>query len=248
MTLNNLLDRVENFDSLKQLEQVKLIAYFYSVVNNKEQFSSSEIKDCFHHENLKVPTNVPQCFINLAQGKSPTFLKKGVFYTFHRTAKKELDELYNINKHVKQTSNALRNLLSKLTSDEQKAFLEEAVSCFEISCYRASIVMTWLLTIDVIYERVISKYLSQFNAAIQSHGKYKKIVIGKKEDFSDIKESDFIELLRVGKIISGDIRKILTEKLDFRNTAAHPNTIIIKESKAISFIEDLVENVILKIQ
>ncbi|WP_428329328.1 hypothetical protein [Mucilaginibacter sp.] len=248
MNIGDFVDKVSDFDSLRQLEQVRLLAFFYSVVNDKNEFSSTEIKECFNQENLKTPTNVPQCFVNLAQGKNPTFLKKGNFYTFHRTVKKELDETYLINKHTKHTSATLRGLLPKLTSKEQKIFLEEAVSCFEINCYRASIVLTWLLTMDCIYELILNKYLSQFNSAIQSHGKYKKTIIVNKDDFTDIKEADFIELLRVGKIFTNDIRKILDEKLGFRNTAAHPNTIIIKETKAISFTEDLIDNVILKIQ
>ena len=96
--------------------------------------------------------------------------------------------------------------------------------------------MSWLLAIDTIYEFVLKNKLTEFNNAIQTHGKYKKIIITNKDNFSDIKESDFIELLRVAKIISNDTRKILDEKLAFRNTCAHPNTVIIKESKAISFI------------
>jgi len=248
MSIGNFIDKVNNFDTLSQIEQIKLVSYFYCVVNETSDFTPSIIRNCFIDENLKVPTNVAQYFPNLTGGKSPFFVKKGVNYSFHRSSKKEFDEIFLKKKHTQQTSATLRGLLPKLTSNQQVAFLEEAVSCFEIECYRASIIMTWLLTMDAIYEMVLNKYLPDFNAAIQSHGKYKKIVVTQKEDFSDIKESDFIELLRVGRIFSGDIRKILVEKLDFRNTAAHPNTIIIKETKAISFIEDLVENVVFKIQ
>jgi hypothetical protein len=124
--------------------------------------------------------------------------------------------------------------------------LEEAISCFEIKSFRAAVIMTWLLTMDTIYEYVLSRKLSEFNNAIQLQGKYKKIIVKVKDNFSDIKESDFIELLRVAKIISNDTRKILDEKLDFRNTCAHPNSVIIRESKAISFLEDVIENIVLK--
>ncbi len=247
MSISDFIDKVDDFDSLSQIEQVKLVSYFYCIVNEKTDFTSSQIRGCFVSEDLKVP-NVAQYFPKLITGKNPTFVKKGVNYTFHRTAKKELDEIFLGGKHTQQTSITLRTLLPKLTSDEQRLFLEEAVICFEIGCYRASIIMTWLLTIDALYELIINSHLAVFNTAIQVHGKYKKIGIIKKEDFSEIKESDFIELLRVSKIISNDIRKILDEKLGFRNTAAHPNTIVIKEQKAISFIDDLIENVVLKIQ
>jgi len=247
MLINDFINQVDNYDSLTQLEQVKLMAFFYCISKNKGDFTSSEIKNCFNEENLKVPTNVPQCFTKLTEGKFPILIKKGNTYSFHRTVKKELESLFLDNPHRINTSTTLRNLLPLLTSKEQKMFLEEAVICFELGCYRASIIMTWLLTIDAIYEMILKKHLLEFNGAIQSHGKYKKLTFSKKEDFTDIKETDFIELLRTGKIFTNDIRKLLVEKLGFRNTAAHPNTIIIKETKAISFIEDLVENVILKI-
>jgi len=247
MMVNEFIDKVDGFDLLKQIEQVKLLAYFYTITHGKNDFSPSEIRDCFILENLKTPTNVAQYFPKLTEGKNPIFVKKGNNYSFHRSSKKELDELFLVNKHSQQTSTTLRNLLPKLTSKEQISFLDEAVSCFEIKCYRASIIMTWLLTIDAIYEMILTRYLAEFNTAIQANGQYKKVIITKKEDFNDLKEADFITLLRVGKIFSGDIRKILLEKLDFRNTAAHPNTIVIKETKAISFIEDLIENVITKI-
>jgi len=248
MTIGSLIDKVEGFDSLIQIEQVKLMAYFYTIVKAKSDFNPSEIRDTFVRENLKAPANVAQYFPKLAEGRNPIFVKKGNIYSFHRSSKKHLDEIYFANTHTQNTSATLRNLLPKLTSEEQKQFLEEAVTCFEVVCYRASIVMTWLLTMDAIYELVLIKYLSVFNAAIQSNGKYKKIIVTIKDDFTEIKEADFIELLRVGKIFTNDIRKILDEKLGFRNTAAHPNTVIIKETKAISFIEDLIENVVLKIQ
>lgn len=106
--------------------------------------------------------------------------------------------------------------------------------------------MSWLLTIDTIYEFVIKTKLIEFNIAVQSHGKYKKIIFSSKDQFSDVKETDFIELLRVSGIITNDTRKILVEKLDFRNTCAHPNSVTIKETKAIAFIEDIIDNVVIK--
>jgi hypothetical protein len=43
------------------------------------------------------------------------------------------------------------------------------------------------------------------------------------------------------------MKKILDEKLDFRNTCAHPNDIIVGDAKLVSFVEDLVHNVILRL-
>lgn len=245
---SDFIDLVEDFDNLSQIEQVKYVSYFYTVLTGKEEFTSTIIGDVFTKEKLYRPPNVTDCLNKLANRRPLILLKKGNLYSFQRTQKRAFDDIYLSKKHVREISETMRGLLSKVNSIAQKSFLEEAISCFEIKCYRSSIVMTWLLTMDTLYEFTLNNSLNAFNSAIQSHGKYKKIVVTKKDDFADIKESDFIELLRVAKIISNDVRKILDEKLNFRNTAAHPNTIVIKESKAISFIEDLTENILIKFQ
>ena len=246
MTVSELLDRAGDFSQLSQKEQVKLVSYFFCVEHKIDSFIPSQIRECFEAENLRLPSNIHNEFKKLTDAKPPIFIKKGNGYTFERNTKKELDLLFLNNPHKQIVSSSLRDLISKIKSKEQQIFLEEAISCFEIKSYRAAILMTWLLTVDTLYEHIVNSRLADFNNAVQAHGKYKKISFSKKEQFSDIKESDFIELLRVAKVITGDTRKILDEKLDFRNTCAHPNSVIIKESKAISFIEDLIENIILK--
>jgi hypothetical protein len=67
-----------------------------------------------------------------------------------------------------------------------------------------------------------------------------------KDDFGDIPEGKLIEFCRSAKIISNDVRKILDTKLGIRNTCAHPSGVQILEAKAVDFIDDLVNNVILK--
>ena len=46
--------------------------------------------------------------------------------------------------------------------------------------------------------------------------------------------------------ISKDVRKILDTSLGVRNSCAHPSGITVKNTKVISFVEDLVDNVVLK--
>jgi hypothetical protein len=103
--------------------------------------------------------------------------------------------------------------------------------------------MTWLLVIDNLFEYILEKKLSEFNKALSSQN-LKIKAISQKDDFGELKETKFIELCRSANIISNDVRKILDEKLGIRNTCAHPNSIIVAESKATSFIEDLVDNVL----
>lgn len=249
MTVHQLIDKTDNFYSLPQKEQIKLMAFFYCLENSKEYFESKDIKDEFLKHNLKIPSGITSLVPQLTRTKPVIFLKTKMGYCFHRNVKKELEKIYCDDIHEIEVTIKLRDLLKTVTSKEQNLFLEEAIKCFEIKVYRASIIMTWLLTMDVLYEMILEpSNLIKFNDAIQTHGKYKKITVTKKDDFGDIKESDLFELLRVGKLISNDIRKILDEKLGIRNSCAHPNTIIMEDYKAISFIQDLIINVISKYQ
>lgn len=90
--------------------------------------------------------------------------------------------------------------------------------------------------------------LADFNTALNKNPKFSNKSISKKEDFSQLQESEFITTLVSASVITKDQRKILDEKLGTRNTAAHPNTIEIRESKVTGVIEDLVPNIISKFQ
>lgn len=248
MTFEDLIDSVDGFDDLTQREQVRLVSFFYVTVSKASVFQTSDIKKCFEDNNLSIPANVSHDLLQLTKSKPPILVKKGKLFAFHRSEQQNLEKEFFGAKHKVKISKSLRDLSLKIKSKEQRTFLDEAIKCFEVQAYRASILMTWLLTMDVIYEYVLNKKLVEFNSAVQVHGKYKKITFSKKDDFSEVKESDFIGILRTGKIISNDIRKILLEKLDFRNTCAHPNSITIKETKAIAVIDDLIENVVFKFQ
>ncbi|MES2566224.1 MAG: hypothetical protein V4565_05125 [Bacteroidota bacterium] len=243
------IESIENFDSSSQLEQVKYISYFYCIINGVEEITATVVGDVFDTENLSRPGNVSDCLSKLSNKNPPVLIKKGNIYRFHRTIKKELDSIYLDKKHIQETSKALRELLLKVISPQQKSFLEEAIVCYEVKAYRASIVMTWLLTIDVLFEHVINYKISDFNEAMAKNSGYKNVTISGKESFTHLKsENDFITLLKSASIITGDQKKILEEKLGIRNTSAHPNSIEVKESKATNFIEDLIANVVSKFQ
>ncbi|WP_218927837.1 hypothetical protein [Pseudomonas sp. ICMP 561] len=147
-----------------------------------------------------------------------------------------------------ETSLLLRNLLPEMEDLAEKTFLQEAIDCYEIGARRSAIVMVWILVIHHMNNFVLSSELAAFNAVLATNND-KRIrikAIAKIDDFTEIPEGKFIEILRVAGIISNDVRKILDVKLGIRNSSAHPSAINISEVKATDFIIDLVENVIRK--
>lgn len=142
---------------------------------------------------------------------------------------------------------ALRTLVGKVSGDAEQRFLAEAVACVEVKARRAAVVMVWAMTVDHLERYVLEHKLVEFNDAWATRADNRGRSIARQDDFLELRdENTFIQILRSGTIITNDVRKILEEKLGFRNTCAHPNDMVIPESKVFAAVEDLVYNVILK--
>jgi len=142
---------------------------------------------------------------------------------------------------------ALAALVGKVSGDAEQRFLAEAIACSEVKARRAAVVMVWLMTVDHLERFVLTLKLAEFNAAWARRPDYRGRTIATQDDFLELRdESAFIEILRSAGIITKDVKRILDEKLGFRNTCAHPNDIVVPESKVLAAIEDLVYNVVLK--
>jgi hypothetical protein len=194
---------------------------------------------------------------SLAKGKTAPLLpsgKKGRFSLSIYGLREAEDALANettspqtLSAFLETALPYLQRLVAKVTDENRKKFLAEAIACLGVQAKRATIIMTWLIALDHLYDYIIKHKLSDFNAALKKRrDKLSTLTIVSKDDFAEMKEAVFIEVARSAGIISNDVRKILDEKLGVRNTFAHPSAIEIHETKVINFIEDLVDNVISK--
>jgi hypothetical protein len=218
------------------------MSFFYTKVSGGLEFTAKNILESFQLCHLKTPTNISSRLSELC--KKGKIIKQSDSYVFLRDIYKILEKEFSNSAPRKEVSNQLRTLLPKISNKMQNGFLEEVISCYEIKSYRAVIVMTWLLTIDHLYNFVFNNKLVDFNNAL-TNTNHKPSKVTTINDLSEYKESIFIEICRSSHILTNDQRKLLIEKLDIRNSCAHPNNIIIREAKATSYIEDLIENIIL---
>jgi hypothetical protein len=142
---------------------------------------------------------------------------------------------------------SLEKLVGRLSDTAERRFLAEALACVQVGAKRAAVVMVWLLAVDHLQRYVLAHRLTEFNQALAKRTDHKGLQISTIDDFTEIRnEHSLIEVLRAAHVITNDVRKILDEKLGFRNSCAHPADIEIPDAKVASSIEDLVENVVLK--
>jgi hypothetical protein len=112
--------------------------------------------------------------------------------------------------------------------------------------------MCWNLAYDHLIGYVLASHLPAFNARLPIRcpplAKRGITAVATRDDFSEIKEAEVIDICRSSNIITADVYKILDTKLGRRNSAAHPNTIKFLQPQADDFISDLVNNVVLSLK
>ena len=181
-----------------------------------------------------------------ASNKSGRYIKSKTGYRLERSILDDIkQEVKNEPKKV-QVSQQLTDLVLKIKDSQEKAFLVEALNCYRVEAYRATIILVWILAIDHLQKYIFGQKLNDFNAALAKNPDKKVQKIVNYDDFSDLSEGRFVELTRSANIISNDVRKILDEKLGIRNSAAHPSGIVFTGHKTTEFGLDIINNILLK--
>lgn len=245
--LKSFVDGLPEQDKLGPAQLVDWFMFFVTEVLGEPEATSAYLEQCFRDCDLPVFGRLRPHLSEGLKGSAPRYVKTERGYRLSRSQMQKLRAMIGENRNV-TVSLELRKLHQRLSDASQKTFLQEVVTCFEGDAFRASIVMAWSLAVHVLQKHILDSHLDVFNAAIakRTERNLAGFQIRVFDDFSDLKESTFIELARSSGVISNDVRKILDAKLGLRNTCAHPSSVVVAKSKALEAIEDLMENVVLK--
>ena len=136
----------------------------------------------------------------------------------------------------------LRTELAKIANKDTRAFIEEAIKCYEAHLYRSAIVMSWLAAIDVVQRHIITNHLSTFNAeAKRVDVKWKAARTA--DDIGRMRETDLLDRLVSIAVIGKNVKAELKACLDRRNGCGHPNSLKIGANTVTHHIEVLLLNV-----
>lgn len=141
-----------------------------------------------------------------------------------------------------QVATDLRAELPNIGNADTRAFVEEAIKCYEAELYRSAIVMSWLAAVDVLHDHVHGKHLKAFNAeAKRVAGKWKDAKTT--DDLGRMTESDFLDRIAALSLIGKNVKKELKDCLDRRNGCGHPNSLKVGGNTVAHHIEILILNV-----
>ena len=242
------LRRVPDSGNRSKGELIDQFVYYLTVEKGEPSVSASQVNACFRAASICPHSNTGQYLSRQSKSKEAKFTRIGHRYRLERSRKLELDGILGTDSVVRETSTTLRDLLALLRTETEREFLKETIDCYEVRAYRAAIVMGWSLAVDHLYAFILANRLSRFNSQLArvKDRRLKGLSINDRDDFTEIPESRFIELCRSAGVISADVRKILDDKLGIRNSCAHPSGIKISQFKATEFLNDLIQNVVIK--
>jgi len=141
---------------------------------------------------------------------------------------------------------SLRLLIPKLPNEEAKAFVGEAISCYEAKCYRAAVVLSWVGAMAVLHNHVIVNHLAVFNAEALARDldwKPAKVV----DDLGLMKEEKFLDILVKISVLGKNVKELLKNNcLVLRNACGHPNSVQPGENMVTAHLEILINHVFTK--
>jgi hypothetical protein len=148
----------------------------------------------------------------------------------------------NIAASAAQVRHDLRAELTNIENSDTRAFVEEAIKCFESELFRSAVVMSWLAAISVLYNHVQTYRLDEFNnEASKVDAKWKPAKTT--DDLGRMKESDFLDRITAISIIGKNVRQQLGSCLTLRNSCGHPNSLKLGANTVAHHIEILLLNV-----
>lgn len=249
MTLEEYVESIPNFDKLNHTDKVLAFAWYLAEYKSKDQFTASDIKLLFEEASVRLPSSIPPFLTSLHTRKPPALLKTNNRWKIERQTLSALKNKYSHRASTIAVHDLLRSMPRKINIDVERAYLEESIVCFKHGAFRASVVMTWNLAFDHVCQYILKQKRDEFNTQlIKSFPKSKPSSISTRDDLTTLKESEVLQVAKSSNIISGNVYKVLKEKLDRRNIAAHPSGIKITQLTAEEYITDLIENVVLKIK
>ncbi len=144
-----------------------------------------------------------------------------------------------------QVASELREALSKISDQNTRSFVEEAIKCYEAELHRSAVVMSWLAAVHVLQTFVVENHLPEFNVeATRVNAKWKSAKTA--DDLGRMKESEFLDRLAAISVLGKNVKDQLQNCLEMRNAAGHPNSLEFGAPSVVHHIDVLIRNVFKK--
>jgi hypothetical protein len=132
----------------------------------------------------------------------------------------------------------LTALVSEVSNDDVRNYLEEALKCLQVDALRACVVFVWTAAVRTIQAEVMAKGSAPVTTAVQRHDP-KARAITKIDDFAYVKDSVLLLAATDLGLLDKNEKDTLTDALNLRNRCGHPSKYRPGVKKVSAFVEDI---------
>lgn len=134
----------------------------------------------------------------------------------------------------------LEYILTKVTDQEERDYLNEGIKCFKANALRAGVIFLWSASVYKIQKMCLTQSLGFINTELKNiYQKAKEIKVI--DDFGYVKDEYLLELACRLKLIDKTSKEELKNTcLSLRNKCGHPGKYKPKGQKIKAFIEDII--------
>jgi hypothetical protein len=240
-------------EPLGHAERILLFGWWLHAHGGKPTFMPLDVTKCYDALNLSVPPGSLGPYFATLSKKGGALLKNTQGYRLENSARGAQEKKYGQAKTTVAITSLLAGLPAQLPTLAERTYLDEALICYRNGAGRAAIVMTWNLAYAHMCDHIVKNKLAEFNTWWQTHytGDHKKGAreIKTVDDFAgeELGENKVLKIALDCSAIVKNVYNVLEPALKRRNAAAHPNNVVLTPLQTEAFIEDLVNNAILKI-
>ena len=242
--LRNFIKNFTYFHKRYLIEKIMIFGYYLQKKEDYDCFSVEDITECFSATSSPKPKNFNDLFIKLEAVDK--IIKDNDCWKLSGLEEENIEQNELGGLPLVTIKEELKKLLKKLPESQQN-FVNEILGCLQVQAWRGAIVLTWILTMEHLQKIVLIDFLEKFNEILSETKLYKDLTVSKIEGFEEIKDNDFLRTIRTCGMVSGSQYSILETRLKERNRYAHPTNLEITDTIAMAFIEDLVNNILLKL-
>jgi hypothetical protein len=246
--LKALIAGIDGLAAWTHADRIRLFAWVQHSLRKKDRFGTADVNWCYEALDYNK-TNVSQYLSDMEQRKELLRDLRG-FY-LEGSLRAQYDARYGEHEITLSIRQQVKDLVNNVPDIAERDFMKEAEICLRHDAGRATIIMVWNVAFYHLCQFILKHHLARFNTGYQTYYNKKwqdaKVkAIKTYDDFGvDLKESVVVDICRREQIVTDGVAKILVEKLNKRNSVAHPSTIHVGQVQAEAYIDELVTNVIL---
>lgn len=132
----------------------------------------------------------------------------------------------------------LAGVISKVTNEDVRGYLDEALKCLQVDALRACVVFVWTAAARAIQMEAMTKGSLLVTDAVRKHDPKARTIV-KIDDFAYVKESVLLLAASDLGLLDKNQKDALTEALNLRNRCGHPSKYRPGVKKVSAFVEDI---------